>query len=79
MDNKALADALNAGEIGGAGIDVFDMEPPLPTDYPLLGAPNTALAPHIGFVTHEAMEKRAVIVFDNIAKWLMGEPQNTVS
>ena len=38
VDNKALADALNAENIAGAAIDVFDMEPPIPADYPLLSA-----------------------------------------
>ncbi len=78
VDNAALADALNNGQIGGAGIDVFDMEPPLPSDYPLLNAPNTVLTPHIGFATKEAMKRRAEITFENINKWLEGNPQNRV-
>ncbi|SCG82298.1 D-isomer specific 2-hydroxyacid dehydrogenase NAD-binding [Proteiniborus sp. DW1] len=78
VDNKALAEALNNGDLGGAGIDVFDMEPPLPLDYPLLKAPNTVLTPHIGFATKEAMKRRAQITFDNIIQWLDGNPQNRV-
>lgn len=78
VDNVALADALKNGQLGGAGIDVFDMEPPLPSDYPLLNAPNTVLTPHIGFATKEAMKRRAQITFENIAKWLEGNPQNRV-
>jgi D-3-phosphoglycerate dehydrogenase len=78
IDNKALAEALKEGTIAGAGIDVFDMEPPLPMDYPLLSAPNTVVLPHIGFATKEAMARRANIVFKNIELWLEDRPQNLV-
>lgn len=78
IDNAALAKALEEGKIAGAGIDVFDMEPPIPKDYPLLKAPNTVLAPHVGFATEEAMVRRAHITFNNIAKWLEGKPENLV-
>lgn len=78
VDNIALADLLNAGEIGGAGIDVFDMEAPLPADYPLLAAKNTVLTPHVAYLTDEAMEARARIVFDNTLAYLEGRPQNIV-
>jgi D-3-phosphoglycerate dehydrogenase len=79
IDNEALADALKKGSIAGAGIDVFDMEPPLPKDYPLLDTPNTVVLPHIGFATKEAMVRRDHITFNNIEKWLQGKPQNVVS
>ncbi|MFL2100125.1 2-hydroxyacid dehydrogenase [Desemzia sp. FAM 23989] len=78
IDNKALAELLNAGEIAGAGIDVFDMEPPLPADYPLLEAENTVLAPHVGYLTDEAMISRAYIAFENTLAFVKGEPQNIV-
>lgn len=76
VDNKALADALNSEKIAYACIDVFDQEPPLPTDYPLLHAKNTLLTPHIGFISQEAMLRRAEIVFANIRAFLAGKPQN---
>ncbi|MBK1637381.1 hydroxyacid dehydrogenase, partial [Rhodovulum adriaticum] len=57
VDNDALAQALNDGTIAYAGIDVFDMEPPIPADYPLLNAKNTLLAPHIAYLTKESMVK----------------------
>ena len=79
VDNKALAEALDEGKIAGAAIDVFDMEPPLPLDYPLLHAPNTIVVPHIGFASKEAMVRRAKIVIDNISKWIQGTPQNVMS
>lgn len=78
IDNKALADCLTKGTIAGAGIDVFDGEPPLPEDYPLLHAPHLVLTPHVGFDTEEAMERRAVIVFDNLESFLAGNPKNTI-
>ncbi len=78
VDNKALADALKSGAIAGAGIDVFDMEPPLPEGYPLLNAPNCVLTPHVAFATPEALERRAVIALDNVKRWIEGKPQNVV-
>ncbi|MFW6295520.1 MAG: 2-hydroxyacid dehydrogenase [Halanaerobium sp.] len=79
VSSQALADALNREEIAGAGIDVFEMEPPIPSDHPLLNAKNTILTPHTAFATEEAFLKRAEIVFTNIEKWLAAKPQNVVS
>ncbi len=79
VESEALAAALNNDKIAGAGIDVFEMEPPIPEDHPLLNAKNTVLAPHVAFATEEAFLKRAEIVFANIEKWLDGQPQNVVS
>lgn len=76
VDNEALAQALNAGRLAGAGIDVFDMEPPLPADYPLVTARNCVLTPHVAFLTEEAMQRRAKIEFDNVIAWLDGTPAN---
>ncbi|MBC5649071.1 NAD(P)-dependent oxidoreductase [Christensenella tenuis] len=78
VDGRALAQALREGRIGGAAVDVFDAEPPLSEDEPLLYAPRTVLAPHVGFATKEALYKRALIVTDNVRKWLAGTPQNVV-
>lgn len=77
VDNDYLADLLNAGKIR-AGIDVFDMEPPIPDDYPLKNAKNCILTNHIAFFTKEAMEIRAKIVFDNLYKYFDGEIVNQV-
>ena len=76
VDNDALAAALNSGKLAGAGIDVFDMEPPLPEGYALAGAKNCVLTPHVAFLTEEAMERRAVIEFDNVRAWLEGASKN---
>ena len=78
IDNNALAKALNNEKISGAGIDVFDMEPPIPDDYPLLKSKNTVLTPHIAYASEQAMVRRAKIVFENIEKYLDGKPQNVI-
>jgi phosphoglycerate dehydrogenase-like enzyme len=64
VDRQALLDALHAGTIAGAALDVFDEEPVPPGD-PLLTAPNTVLTPHLGFVTR-----------DNYAHWYAGAVQD---
>lgn len=76
VDNAALAQALNEEKIAAAGIDVFDMEPPIPGDYPLVNAKNTVLAPHVAFLTDESMLRRAEIVFQNLDAYLAGKPEN---
>ncbi|MFL5713625.1 MAG: phosphoglycerate dehydrogenase [Chloroflexota bacterium] len=61
VDEAAVADALRSGHLGGAGIDVFEHEPP--TGSPLLDAPNTLLTPHLGASTAEAQ----VLVSEEVA------------
>ncbi|MGL4344631.1 MAG: 2-hydroxyacid dehydrogenase [Cellulosilyticaceae bacterium] len=78
VDSAALAHALRTHQIAGAGIDVFEVEPPVAKDHPLFDAPNVLVTPHIAFATVEALEKRAVIVFDNIQNWLSDTPQNVI-
>lgn len=78
VDSAALADALNCGKIAGAGVDVFEMEPPVPADHPLLNAKNLIATPHVAFATREALVKRAAIVFDNIDRWIKGTPANVI-
>lgn len=78
VDIDALADALKNNKIAGAGIDVFEKEPPLPESHPLLNAPNCIVLPHVGYATYEAFEHRIKIILDNIDKWLEGNPINKV-
>ncbi len=78
VDSAALAQALEEGHLAGAGIDVFDLEPPLSPDEPLLHCKNTIVTPHVAFATKESMEARAEIVFDNLLSWLKGEQKNIV-
>ena len=78
VDSQALAEALNEGRIAGAGIDVFEQEPPIPANHPLLRAKHVLATPHVAFATKESMEKRAAIVFDNLEQWLNGTVANRV-
>lgn len=59
IDESALADALAAGRIAGAGIDVFDAEPP-PADHPLFKLPNALFSPHVAGVTEAGMKDMAL-------------------
>ena len=76
VNSKDLAEALKAGKLAGAGVDVFNQEPPL-SEEPLLEAPNTILMPHVAYFTQEAMEKRAKIVLENAVDYLEGRPVKT--
>lgn len=78
LDSQALADALNEERIAGACIDVYEMEPPIPQDHPLLNSKNTVVTPHVAFASKEAMVKRANIAFENIAAFIEGKPQNII-
>lgn len=78
VDTKALARALNEGLIAGAACDVFETEPPIAADHPLLHCPNTIVTPHIAFASAESMEQRAEIVFENLYSWLDGKQVNVV-
>lgn len=69
VNTADLAEALKNGTIAGAALDVYDGEPPLKEDNPILTAPNTMLLPHIGFATKEAFEARLNIVINNILKF----------
>lgn len=66
VDTAALAAALQSGTIAGAAVDVYDGEPPLPVDHPLLHAPHCLCLPHVGYATREAFDVRADIVFAGI-------------
>jgi glyoxylate reductase len=72
VDTGALTEALHAGKIAGAGLDVTDPEP-LPGDHPLLAAPNVVVVPHIGSDTHTTRRAMADLAVDNLLAGLAGE------
>lgn len=78
VNENALVNALKTKKIAAAGIDVFDVEPPVPSSKELFSLENVLVTPHIAFASHQAFEKRADIVADNIALWLAGKPQNII-
>ena len=66
VDMDALAECLRDSKIAGAGIDVYEKEPPLPIDHPLLNAPNCVCVPHVGYATREAFDDRIEIILGNL-------------
>ncbi|MDE2696353.1 MAG: D-glycerate dehydrogenase [Chloroflexota bacterium] len=79
VDQVALRDALVRGEIGGAALDVTTPEP-LPTDAPLLDAPNLLVTPHIGSATGPTRERMADLAVDGVLAGLAGErPEHLVN
>jgi len=82
VDEAALADALRARQIGGAGFDVLTEEPPVanPLLAPdLLDAGNFILTPHVAWSSREAMQTLADQLIDNIEAFVAGEPRNRVA
>lgn len=79
VDEAALIEALQNGEIHAAGLDVFEQEP-LPADSPLLSLPNVVALPHIGSATHETRYNMAACAVDNLIDALNGKvEQNCVN
>ncbi|WUD73903.1 NAD(P)-binding domain-containing protein [Streptomyces sp. NBC_00510] len=77
VDQDALADALEAGRLAGAGLDVFDPEPP-PAGMRLLHAPNVVLSPHAGGATGDTVARIALAAVRNVLDFLDGRPPRDV-
>lgn len=78
INEKDLANALNAGRIAGAGLDVLSIEPP-EAGNPLIKAKNCFITPHIAWATREARSRLMYIASENIMAFLNGTPQNVVN
>ena len=78
IDEKALAQALEGGQIAGAGLDVLSVEPP-PADNPLLRARNCLVTPHIAWATRAARARLMHIAVENVSAFLQGRAQNVVN
>ncbi len=78
VNEADLAQALNSGQLAGAGLDVVAHEPML-ADNPLLKAPNCIFTPHIAWASSAARKRLMAIVTENIAAYLAGAPVNVVN
>lgn len=78
VDEQALAAALNAGKIGGAGLDVLSVEPP-PPDNPLLTARNCHITPHFAWASTAARKRLMHEVTENVRAFIAGVPRNVVT
>ena len=80
IDEQALYHALSSGKLAGAGLDVFQQEPP-PVPYALFELPNVIIAPHVAGVTREAVDRMSEQTARNILSALDGEPirQNVIN
>ncbi len=78
VDEQALAEALNADRLAGAGLDVLAVEPP-EADNPLLTAKNCYITPHVAWATRAARRRLLKTVVENILAFIDGKPQNVVN
>ncbi|MEX0801996.1 MAG: D-2-hydroxyacid dehydrogenase family protein [Candidatus Binatia bacterium] len=74
-----LADALKAGRPGMAAVDVYEQEPVIGADHPLLKMDNVTCTPHLGYVTREGYEEYYAAVVDDILAFAAGKPQNVLN
>ena len=77
VDDQAVADALESGQLGAYCADVLTEEPPH-ADNPLFRQPNAYITPHTAWATREARERLMAICVENIKQFMAGEPQNVV-
>jgi D-3-phosphoglycerate dehydrogenase / 2-oxoglutarate reductase len=79
IEPNALVNALCAGRPGMAAVDVYEKEPLRDTSDPLLNMPNVVCTPHLGYVTRDEYELQFIDIFDQIAAYANGAPENVVN
>ena len=79
IEEDALVNGLKQGTPGMAAVDVFEQEPVLQANHPLLHLPNVVCTPHIGYVTHEEYETQFSDIFDQIIAYEQGEPIHMIN
>ena len=79
VEPGALVEALRAGRPGMAALDVFETEPVVDADHPLLSMDNVVCTPHIGYVTREEWELQFADIFGQINAFAAGSPINVVN
>jgi len=75
----ALEEALKAGRPGMAAVDVYDVEPVLGANHPLLKMDNVTCTPHLGYVTRESYEEYYAVVVDDIVSFAAGKPSHVLN
>jgi glycerate dehydrogenase len=78
VDEAALAEALNAGKLAGAAVDVVSVEP-MRADHPLRGARNCIITPHIAWASLAARRRLMATTVKNVEAFIAGQPINVVS
>lgn len=78
VDEAAMIEALQSGQLAGAGLDVFDIEP-LPAGHPLTKLDNAVLSPHCAGITPEVLEAGLALSLENVEKYFAGSPQHRVA
>jgi len=79
IEPNALVDALRAGRPGMAAVDVYEKEPLIDVNDPLLNLPNAICTPHIGYVTRDEYQLQFTDIFDQIVAYAAGTPTNVVN
>ena len=79
IQDGALVDALKGGRPGMAAVDVYEKEPVVGANHPLLKMDNVTCTPHLGYVTRESYEEYYAVVVDDIAAFAAGTPRNVLN